>query len=118
GDFRWNGKSVVIERDDTLSIRLVGDDGETRVLKQSIPVLEGEVVDGTFMSAAALQRFLAAQVERAKKEGILFSAHLKATMMKVSDPVIFGHVIRAYFPELFDRFGTQLEEAGLDPDNG
>jgi len=118
GDFRSNEKSVVIERDDTLSIRLVGDDGETRVLKQSIPVLEGEVVDGTFMSAAALQRFLAAQVERAKKEGILFSAHLKATMMKVSDPVIFGHVIRAYFPELFDRFGTQLEEAGLDPDNG
>lgn len=118
GDFRSNEKSVVIEHDDELTIRFVAVDGPTTVLKQPFAVLAGEVIDGTFMSAAALQRFLAEQVQRAKDEGILFSAHLKATMMKVSDPIIFGHVIRAFFPELFARYGAQLEEAGLDPDNG
>jgi isocitrate dehydrogenase len=81
-------------------------------------VLKGEIVDATFMSAKALDEFLAEQIKRAKEEGVLFSAHLKATMMKVSDPVIFGHIVKAYFPEVFRKFGPHLEEAGLSANNG
>lgn len=117
-DFRDNEKSVVMEDDDTLTIRLVAEDGSTTVLKESIPVLAGEVVDGTVMRAAALDAFLAEQVERAKREDVLLSVHLKATMMKVSDPIIFGHVIEAFFPELFAAHGAALEKAGLSSDNG
>ncbi|KUG56594.1 MULTISPECIES: NADP-dependent isocitrate dehydrogenase [Kocuria] len=117
-DFRDNEKSVVMEDDDTLTIRLVGEDGGTTVLKESVPVLAGEVVDGTVMRAEALDAFLAEQVERAKREDVLFSVHLKATMMKVSDPIIFGHVIEAFFPEVFATHGAALEEAGLSSDNG
>ena len=117
-DFRDNEKSVVMEHDDALTIRLVGEDGSTTVLKESIPVLAGEVVDGTVMRAAALDAFLAEQVERAKREDVLLSVHLKATMMKVSDPIIFGHVIEAFFPELFAAHGAALEQAGLSSANG
>jgi isocitrate dehydrogenase len=117
-DFRDNEKSVVMEDDDALTIRLVGEDGSTTVLKESIPVLAGEVVDGTVMRAAALDAFLAEQVERAKREDVLLSVHLKATMMKVSDPIIFGHVIEAFFPELFADHGAALEKAGLSSANG
>jgi isocitrate dehydrogenase len=117
-DFRDNEKSVVMDGDDTLTIRLVAGDGSTTVLKESVPVLAGEVVDGTVMRAAALDAFLAEQVERAKREDVLLSVHLKATMMKVSDPIIFGHVIEAFFPELFAAHGAALEKAGLSPANG
>ncbi|GAB3281068.1 NADP-dependent isocitrate dehydrogenase [Sinomonas notoginsengisoli] len=117
-DFRANEKSVVLPGDDSLTIQLVLGDGKVKELKKGISVLEGEVVDGTVMRAAALDEFLAAQVARAKEEGVLFSAHLKATMMKVSDPVIFGHVVTAYFSELFDTYGKQLAAAGLSPNNG
>jgi isocitrate dehydrogenase len=117
-DFCSNEKSVVIEADDTVKIQLVKEDGTVKVLKRGFPVLAGEVVDGTVMRAAALDEFLTAQIARAKEEGVLFSAHLKATMMKVSDPIIFGHVVKAYFPELFDTFGKQLAAAGLSPNNG
>ena len=117
-DFRDNEKSVVMDGDDTLTIRLVAEDGSTTVLKESVPVLAGEVVDGTVMRAAALDAFLAEQVERAKREDVLLSVHLKATMMKVSDPIIFGHVIEAFFPELFAAHGAALEKAGLSPANG
>ncbi|MCR8674739.1 NADP-dependent isocitrate dehydrogenase [Micrococcus sp. HG099] len=117
-DFRSNEKSVTMPADDTLTIEFAGADGETTVLKDGLKVLAGEVVDGTFMSAKALDAFLAEQVKRAKDEGILFSAHLKATMMKVSDPVIFGHVVKAYFADLFAQYGEQLEAAGLNPNNG
>lgn len=117
-DFCSNEKSVVIEADDTVKIQLVKEDGTVKVLKRAFPVLAGEVVDGTVMRAAALDKFLTAQIARAKEEGVLFSAHLKATMMKVSDPIIFGHVVKAYFPELFDTFGKQLAAAGLSPNNG
>jgi len=118
GDFRHNEKSVVIPADDKIKIQFVAADGTATVLKDSFPVLAGEIVDGTVMRAAALDEFLAAQVARAKEEGILFSAHLKATMMKVSDPVIFGHVVKAYFPELFANYGDALAKAGLSPANG
>ncbi len=117
-DFRANEKSVTLPADDVLTIQFIGKDGKKKVLKEGLKVLEGEVVDGTFMSAKALDAFLAEQVERAKEEGVLFSAHLKATMMKVSDPVIFGHVVKAYFADLFAQYGGQLEAAGLDPNNG
>lgn len=117
-DFRSNEKSVVLKADDSLSIQLVTEDGATKVLKKDFPVLAGEVVDATVLRADALDEFLAAQVTRAKEEGILFSAHLKATMMKVSDPIIFGHVVKAYFSELFDTYGKQLAAAGISPNNG
>jgi isocitrate dehydrogenase len=117
-DFRSNEKSVVIDTEGTISIQLVREDGSVKVLKKAFPVLAGEVIDGTVMRAAALDEFLKAQVARAKEEGVLFSAHLKATMMKVSDPIIFGHVVKAYFAELFDTYGKQLSAAGISPNNG
>ncbi|KIC66990.1 NADP-dependent isocitrate dehydrogenase [Pseudarthrobacter phenanthrenivorans] len=117
-DFRSNEKSVVIESEGTIAIQLVREDGSVKVLKKAFPVLAGEVIDGTVMRAAALDEFLKAQVARAKEEGVLFSAHLKATMMKVSDPIIFGHVVKAYFTELFDTYGKQLSAAGISPNNG
>jgi isocitrate dehydrogenase len=117
-DFRSNEKSVVIPADGTIEIQQVREDGTVKVLKKAFPVLAGEVIDGTVMRAAALDEFLAAQVARAKEEGVLFSAHLKATMMKVSDPIIFGHVVKAYFSELFDTYGKQLAAAGISPNNG
>ncbi|MDN5558119.1 MAG: NADP-dependent isocitrate dehydrogenase [Ruaniaceae bacterium] len=117
GDFAANEQSVVVGQDDTLTIRFVNDDGESQVLK-SVPVLEGEVVDGTFMSAAALDAFLAEQVARAKAENVLFSLHMKATMMKVSDPIIFGHAVEAFFPEVFAQYGQDLADAGLSPADG
>ena len=112
-DFRSNEKSVVLPSDDTLSIVHVGSDGQETVLKEGLKVLEGEVVDATFMSAAHLDEFLEQQVAKAKADGVLFSAHLKATMMKVSDPIIFGHVVRAYFADVFAQYGEQLAAAGL-----
>ncbi|MFE6968716.1 NADP-dependent isocitrate dehydrogenase [Isoptericola sp. NPDC057653] len=117
GDFFSHEKSVVIPADDTLTIRLVTPAG-TSVLKDGLKVEAGEVVDATFMSVAALNTFLAEQVARAKAEGVLFSAHLKATMMKVSDPIIFGHVVQAFFPALFEKYGDQLKAAGISPNDG
>jgi isocitrate dehydrogenase len=115
-DFRHNEQSVVLPQDDTLTVQLVADSGTT-VLKE-IPVLQGEVVDATVMRAAALEAFLKDQVARAKADDVLFSVHLKATMMKVSDPLIFGHVVRAFLPEVFTQYGEQLAAAGLSPSNG
>ncbi|PRZ40976.1 isocitrate dehydrogenase [Antricoccus suffuscus] len=117
-DFRHNEKSVVISADDSVKIQFVGEDGTTTVLKDSFPVLADEVVDGTVMRAAALDKFLEAQVARAKADGVLFSIHLKATMMKVSDPIIFGHVVKAFLPEVFSQYGDDLAAAGLSPSDG
>ena len=117
-DFFSNEKSVILEADDTLKIQHVGTDGTVTVLKESVPVLAGEIVDGTYMNVAELDKFLAEQVARAKAEGVLFSVHLKATMMKVSDPILFGRVVRAYFSELFETYGEQLDAAGLNGNNG
>ena len=117
-DFRANEKSVVIDAEGSLRIELVGDDGSTTVLRDSVPVLAGEVVDATVMRVAALREFLSAQVARAKSEDVLFSVHLKATMMKVSDPIIFGHVVRAFLPQLFAEHGESLSTAGLSPNDG
>lgn len=117
-DFRSNEKSVVIPADDTLRIEHVAADGTVTVLKDSLPVLAGEVVDGTFMDVAALERFLADAIARAKDEDVLFSLHLKATMMKVSDPIIFGHVVKTFFRPVFEQYGADLATAGLSPNDG
>ena len=117
-DFRSNEQSVVLAGDDTLTIRHVAADGTTTVLRESLPVLEGEVVDATVMRAASLDAFLREQVARAKADDVLFSVHLKATMMKVSDPIVFGHVVRAFLPEVFETYGADLDAAGLSPNNG
>ena len=116
-DFASNEKSVVSPADDTFTVRFTSTGGEARELK-SFPVLAGEVVDGTFMNAAALDAFLTEQIAAAKESGVLFSVHLKATMMKVSDPVLFGYVVRAFLPEVFATYGEQLAEAGLSADDG
>ena len=117
-DFRSNEQSVVLEGEDTLSIVHVAADGTETVLKASLPVLDGEIVDSTVMRAEALDAFLREQIAAAKEQGVLFSLHLKATMMKVSDPILFGHAVRAFFPTLFTQFGDQLAAAGLSPNNG
>ena len=118
GDFRHSEQSVVMGNDDTLRIEHVGAEGTVTVLKESVPVLAGEVVDSTRMDVAKLRAFLAEQIVRAKAEDLLFSVHLKATMMKVSDPIIFGHVVRAFFPALFQEHGDALDEAGISPNDG
>ncbi|WP_410494605.1 NADP-dependent isocitrate dehydrogenase [Corynebacterium belfantii] len=117
-DFRHNEKSVIMPAADTLTIKHIATDGTETILKDGLKVLEGEVIDGTFLSAKALDAFLAEQVQRAKDENVLFSAHLKATMMKVSDPIIFGHVVRSYFADVFATYGDQLNAAGLNGENG
>ncbi|MGW2635055.1 NADP-dependent isocitrate dehydrogenase [Streptomyces chattanoogensis] len=117
-DFRSTEKSAVIGEAGALRIELHGDDGSTTVLRESVPVLAGEVVDASVMRVAALREFLTAQVARAKAEGVLFSVHLKATMMKVSDPIIFGHVVRAFFPDTFAAYGETFAKAGLTPNDG
>jgi isocitrate dehydrogenase len=116
-DFFANEKSVTVPAADTLTIRLRTADGTT-VLKDGLQVEAGEVVDATFMSVAALRTFLAEQVERARAEGVLFSAHLKATMMKVSDPIVFGHVVETFLPQVFERYGADLAAAGLSARDG
>ncbi|WP_327237938.1 NADP-dependent isocitrate dehydrogenase [Streptomyces sp. NBC_01317] len=117
-DFRSGEKSAVIAEAGSLRIELAGDDGTTTVLRESVPVLAGEIVDASVMRVAALREFFTAQVARAKAEGVLFSVHLKATMMKVSDPIIFGHVVRAFFPKTFAEYGETLAAAGLSPNDG
>ncbi|MEU9416674.1 NADP-dependent isocitrate dehydrogenase [Streptomyces sp. NPDC048272] len=117
-DFRSTEKSTVITEAGTLRIEHVAADGNTTVLRESVPVLAGEVVDASVMHVDALRTFLNAQIERAKAEDVLFSVHLKATMMKVSDPIVFGHVVRAFFPKTFARHGQTLAAAGLSPNDG
>ena len=117
-DFYSNEKSVTFEKADTLKIELVGADGSTTVLKESLPVLAGEIVDGTFMSAKALDAFLAAQMADAKAQDVLFSIHLKATMMKVSDPIIFGHAVNAYFGDVFTKHPAAFDGLGVNVNDG
>ncbi len=117
-DFRSTEQSAVVAEGGSLRIELYGDDGSARTLRQSVPVIAGEVVDVSVIRVAALREFLAAQVARARTEGVLFSVHLKATMMKVSDPIIFGHAVRAFFPKTFAQYGEVLAAAGLSPNDG
>ncbi|MDL9978988.1 NADP-dependent isocitrate dehydrogenase [Microbacterium candidum] len=117
-DFKSNEKSWVAAHDDVLTIRHVAADGTVTILKEALKVLPREIVDATFMSAAALDAFLAQVQAEAEAAGILYSVHLKATMMKVSDPIIFGHVVKTYFADVFDAYGDKIAEAGLSANNG
>ena len=117
-DFKSNEKTTVIDSDDVLSIQHVAADGTVTSLKSGIKVLPGEIVDATFLSAAALDAFLADTLRDAAAGDLLYSVHLKATMMKVSDPIIFGHVVKAYFADVFDHYGDKIAEAGLTANDG
>ena len=118
GDFRHNEASVTLEQDTAARIEHVAQDGTVTVLKESLPLLAGEVLDGTFMSRASLEAFLAEQIQDAKEKGVLFSLHLKATMMKVSDPIMFGHCVRVFFEDVFTKHAAVFEELGVDANNG
>ena len=118
GDFRSNEQSVVISEPTTVKILHTAKDGSETVLKDGIALLEGEVLDATFMSKKALVSFLEEQKAASQADGTLFSLHMKATMMKVSDPIIFGHCVKVYFAELFDKYGDLFTELGIDPNNG
>lgn len=118
GDFRHSETSVTLPSADVLRIEHVSSAGTTTVLKDGLKVQAGEIVDAAVMRKAALTAFLAEQVAAAKAEGVLFSVHLKATMMKVSDPIIFGHVVRAFFADVFAQFGDDLAAVGANPNDG
>jgi isocitrate dehydrogenase len=118
GDFRSNEKSVTTTAATDARIEFVGQDGKTTVLKPKVALQAGEIIDGTFMSKRALRQFLAEQIEDAKKQGVLFSIHMKATMMKISDPKIFGHAVTVYYKDVFEKHGETLKKLGVDPDNG
>ena len=118
GDFRATERSVTVEHDGAVRIEHVAPDGSVTVLKEAFSVLEGEVLDGAAMRRRALEQFLADQIADAKQRGVLFSVHLKATMMKVSDPIIFGHAVRAYFTRVFAEHGEALERAGVNANDG
>lgn len=117
-DFFSNEKSVTMTADDTLSIVLETTAGDTVVLREPLPVLAGEIIDATVLEVAKLHEFLQQALAQAKADDVLFSVHLKATMMKVSDPIIFGHVVKAYFADVFDKYGAELEAAGLSANDG
>ena len=118
GDFRHSEQSVTMPADDELTIEHEAADGTRTVLKDGLAVLEGEIVDAAVMRRAALDAFLAEQIEDARERGVLFSVHLKATMMKVSDPIIFGHAVRTFFEDVFAEHGDALARAGADPNHG
>ncbi len=118
GDFYSSEQSTVIETEGELRIEHVAADGTTKVLRGSVPVLAGEVVDSSVMNCRALKAFYAAEIDAAREQGVLFSLHLKATMMKVSDPIMFGHAVRAYYADAFDKHATLFDELGVDPNNG
>jgi isocitrate dehydrogenase len=118
GDFFSNEKSATLDRAATAKIVLTTEAGEEIVLKEGIGYPAGTVVDATFMSADALDDFLVEEIERTRSEGVLFSLHLKATMMKVSDPIIFGHAVRAWLAPVFEQFGDRLDALGVSPNQG
>ena len=117
-DFRSTELSHTIERAGTVRIEHVDRDGRVTVLKAQTEVLDGEIIDAAVMRRAALETFLAEQIADAKQRGVLFSVHLKTTMMRVSDPIIFGHVVRAYFKDVFEQHGDQLRSVGVNPNDG
>lgn len=117
-DFASNEKSHTFSTEDTVKICHVDQAGNTTVLKENISVLSGEIIDGTFLSKKALLNFLAKEIEEAKAQGVLFSLHMKATMMKVSDPIIFGHAVKVFFKAVFDQYGDILNDIGANPNDG
>lgn len=118
GDFCGSEQSVVVEDATTVRIELRADDGSTQVLREAVALLPGEILDSAVMSCSALRDYLAREIRAAREEGVLLSVHLKATMMKVSDPILFGHVVGVYFEEVFAKHKDVLESIGFEPDNG
>lgn len=118
GDFYANEKSVTLSDNTEVKIELQTASGENILLKDNLELLKGEILDGTYMSKKALLEFLQAQVMDAKDKGILFSLHMKATMMKVSDPIIFGHAVKVFFKDVFDKYAQDLKEVGADANSG
>ncbi|MFV8226644.1 NADP-dependent isocitrate dehydrogenase [Christiangramia aquimixticola] len=118
GDFRSNEKSLTLQNEDTLRIQFTSNNGDKQVLKDGLKVLNGEVIDASVMSKKALLDFLRKEVKDAKEKDVLFSLHMKATMMKVSDPIIFGHAVRVFFEDVFEKYGAELDKAGADPNSG
>jgi isocitrate dehydrogenase len=118
GDFYGSEVSAIVAKDGSLRIEHVGTDGDVTVLKESTPVLQGEVIDAAAMSRNALRQFFAQSTEKAKEEGVLLSLHLKATMMKVSDPIMFGHAVTVYYDGVFRKHGALFDRIGVSPNNG
>lgn len=118
GDFYGSEKSVVIKQDSTVKIEFINSSGEKKTLKEGLSLLEGEVIDASAMDRSALRSFLAEQLDDALEENILFSLHMKATMMKVSDPIIFGHCVEAYLGDVLEEFENEFTTAGFNPNNG
>lgn len=118
GDFFGSEQSVIKSKEGTIRIEFIGQDGSKKVLKDDFKILEGEVIDSSVLSAAKLQNFFATEIEKAKKEDILLSLHMKATMMKVSDPIIFGHAVKTYYKDVFEKFQSEFEKIGVNPNNG
>jgi isocitrate dehydrogenase len=118
GDFHGSEKSAVIAAAGEVKIELVGTNGQARVLKEKTPVLEDEVIDAAVMDHARLRDFYASAIDEAKAEDVLLSLHLKATMMKVSDPIIFGHAVSVYYKDVFDKYADTLQQLGVNPNNG
>ncbi len=118
GDFCSNEQSTVIAEATDARIEFVDGDGNVTVLKEKVPLLAGEVVDATFMSKNGLTKFLEEQIEDAKEKGVLFSLHLKATMMKISDPIIFGHAVKVFYKDVFEKHAAVIAELGVNPNNG
>ncbi|MEC7470588.1 MAG: NADP-dependent isocitrate dehydrogenase, partial [Pseudomonadota bacterium] len=118
GDFYSGEKSVTVEKAGHVSIEFTGKDGSKKTLKPRVDLLEGEVIDGMFMSKKALCEFFEEQIVDAKNTGVLFSLHVKATMMKVSHPIVFGHCVKVFYKELFEKYGELFDELGVNPNNG
>lgn len=118
GDFEHNENSMTLDKATTVSIQFKGTNGETEILKNNLNLLEGEIIDATVLSKKALIEFLDTQVKDAKDQGVLFSLHMKATMMKISDPIIFGHAVKVFFKELFAKHGETFKSIGVDVNNG
>lgn len=118
GDFYGNEKTIVMDKDDTVKYEFVDAEGKVTVLKEGLSLLKDEILDGTFMSAASLRDFIQEQIDDANENGTLFSVHLKATMMKVSDPIIFGNFVSVYFKDVFEKYTAIFKELGIVPDMG
>ncbi|QFU04814.1 Isocitrate dehydrogenase [NADP] 2 [Pseudoalteromonas sp. THAF3] len=118
GDFFGSEQSVTVDKATSVRIEHVDGAGNTTVLKPEVKLLDGEIIDGSRMSAAKLQAFIGEQIDAAKEQGVLFSLHMKATMMKVSDPIIFGHAVKVFYKDVFDKHGELFDELGVDVKNG
>ena len=118
GDFYGSEKSVVIPKAGVVKIELITADGSIQVLKEKTPILEGEVIDASVMSIKALREFYAQEIAKAKEEDILLSLHVKATMMKISDPILFGHAVTVYYQDVFEKYADTFKQLGIKPNNG